>query len=153
MWWKAGYAMDTRVIDEAIDKYVDERKKRGKKTASERFLTYVYLRHGGDEVLEFLKKVGGLARYYINFLKIMQNPFKGPELAWFASMLTVAIFSCYLMTLDSYRLLGILLFSGTIVHGWSLACEVIKKWLDIGVMIAIYREIVELVDREVRNAA
>jgi len=144
--------MDTRIIDEAIDKYVQERKKKGRKSASEKFLAHVYLKHRGDELLLFMKKVGGLSRYYINFLKVMENPFKGPEFAWFASMISIGVVSFYLMLQEDCQLLGIVLFAGTIVHAWSLICEVAKKWLDIGVTIAIYREIIELVESEVGEA-
>jgi hypothetical protein len=144
--------MNTDTIDEAIDKYVSERMKKGKKTASERFLTYAYLKHGGDELAEFMKKVGGLSRYYINFLNIMENPFRGPEMAWLGAMIVVAIFGGYLASQEESRLLGILVVSGTLAHAWSLLCEVAKKWLDVGVMIAIYREILELAENEFKSA-
>ncbi|MBI5656872.1 MAG: hypothetical protein HZC44_08670 [Geobacter sp.] len=140
--------MNTDIIDEAIDKYVHERLEKGKLPARERFLAYAYLKHGGDELAEFMKKVKGLSRYYIDFLKVMENPFKGPEFAWLASMLTMGIFSCYLMTVTDFRLMGIMIFAGTLVHACALISNVAKKWLDIGVMIAIYREIVELVENE-----
>ena len=85
--------MNIELIDEAIDKYVAERMKQTQQAASERFLTYVHLRHRGDELADFLKRVRGLSRYYVDYLKVMHNPFKGPELAWLASMLTVAIYA------------------------------------------------------------
>ena len=144
--------MNTATIDEAIDKYVNERMEKGKKTAREHFLAYVYLKHRGDELTEFMKKVAGLSRYYIHFLNVMENPFKGPEVAWFFSMITVAIFGGYLVSQEESRILGILILSGTIAHAWSLMCAVAKKWLDVGVMIAIYREIVELVENECASA-
>jgi hypothetical protein len=148
-----GAAMNTEIIDEAIDKYVHERLVKGKEKASERFLAYAYLKNGGDEVLEFFKKVGGLSRYYIDFLKVMENPFKGPELAWLATMVVIAVFSCYLMGDADSRMLGVLVFSGTLVHGFSLIRMTAKKWSEAGVMIAIYREIVQIVDRELGNPA
>ncbi|KAF0220507.1 MAG: hypothetical protein FD174_1161 [Geobacteraceae bacterium] len=145
--------MNTEVIDEAIDKYVHERMEQGKKKASERFLAYVYLKHGGDDLLEFMKKVGGLSRYYIDFLKVMENPFKGPEVAWLASMLTIAVYACILMASEESRLLGICLFSGTLANGWFLISALAKKWCDTGVMIAIYREIVEIIEKEAESKA
>lgn len=145
--------MNTEVIDEAIDKYVHERMEKGKKKASERFLSFVYLKYGGEEFRDFMKKVGGLSRYYIDFLKVMENPFKGPEVAWLASMLTIAVYACYLMTTEESRLLGICLFSGTLVNGWFLICALAKKWCDIAVMIAIYREIVEIAESEAGSKA
>lgn len=140
--------MDTTVIDEAIDKYVNERMEKGRKSAAERFLSYAYLRYGGDELNEFLKKVRGLTRYYVDFLTLMENPFKGPELAWLASMITVGVVSCLMMGDDDMRITGIFLFSGTVVHAFSLLRMVAKKWREIGVMIAIYREIIEIVEKE-----
>ena len=141
--------MNIELIDEAIDKYVAERMKQTKQAASERFLAYVYLRHRGDELIDFLKKVGGLSRYYIDYLKVMQNPFKGPELAWLASMLTIAVYAVILMTTDDdERTLGIFLLVGTLVNGFSLVSAVARKWCDTSVMIAIYREIAQLAETE-----
>lgn len=145
--------MDTKFIDEAIDKYVDERMKAGKKSAAQRFLSYAYLKYAGDELAEFMKKAGGLSRYYVDFLKVMENPFKGPEFAWFASMLTVGVVSCFMMEEENTRLAGIFIFSGTFVHAWALLRLVAKKWREIGVMIAIYREIIEIVEGEFKTSA
>jgi hypothetical protein len=140
--------MNIEQIDEAIDKYVAERMKQTKQAASERFLAYVYLRHRGDELADFLKKVGGLSRYYIDYLNVMQNPFKGPELAWLASMLTIAAYAVILMTSDDERTLGIFLLVGTLVNGFSLVCAAARKWCDTSVMIAIYREIAQIAETE-----
>lgn len=96
--------MDTTVIDEAIDKYVHERMKTGKKSAAERLISYAYLKYAGDELAEFLKKVRGLSRYYVDFLTLMENPFKGPELAWLASMIVVGVASCYMMGNEDLRI-------------------------------------------------
>lgn len=145
--------MNTEIIYEAIERYANERMKAGKKMAAEHFLAYAYLKNGRDEILEFMKKVGGLSRYYISFLKVMENPFKGPEFAWFSSMLTVGGFSSYLIGTDDFRMLGIVMLAGTLVHACSLLKMVAKKWLDIGVMIAIYNEIVELAEREIQTTA
>ena len=140
--------MNIEQIDEAIDKYVNERMTLTKKTAREHFLAYVHLKHRGDELVDFFKKVGGLSRYYIDYLKVMHNPFKGPELAWLASMLAIAVYAVILMTSDDERTLGIFLFAGTVVNGISLVCVTAKKWCETGVMIAIYREIAQLAEAE-----
>lgn len=140
-------------IDEAIDKYVAARKENGKQKAVERFLAYAYLKHGGEDLKEFLSKVGSLTRYYIDFLRVMENPFKGPELAWFFAMLSIAIYSCVLMATEEERMLGICLFSGTLTNAFFLINTVAKKWCDVGVMIAIYREIVEIIDKEVKKTS
>jgi hypothetical protein len=141
--------MNIETIDEAIDKYVHERIDLGQKRARERFISSIYLKHRGEELQEFMKKVGGLSRYYIDFLKVMENPFKGPEFAWLASMISVAIYAGMLMTTDDERPLGIFLLAGTLVNGISLIVAVAKNWCETGVMIAIYREIVQMIESEV----
>ena len=143
--------MNIQIIDEAIDTYVHERMEKGKDRASEHFLAYAYLKNRGEDVVEFLKKSGSLCRYYINYLKVMQNPFKGPEFAWLASMVTVAVYSVILLTSEEDRTLGIFLFVGTVINAWSLIAAAAKKWCDIGVMIAIYREIAQLIERELAS--
>jgi hypothetical protein len=143
--------MNIEQIDEAIDKYVNERMKQTKEAASERFLAYAYLRHRGDDLADFLKKVGGLSRYYIDYLRVMQNPLKGPEIAWLASMLAIAIYAVILMTTEEEQTLGIFLLAGTLVNGWALVCAVARKWCDVSVMIAIYREIAQIVESELGN--
>jgi hypothetical protein len=145
--------MNIKSIDEAIEKYAMERMEKGKEKASERFLAYAYLKHGGDEIMEFLLKVSGLSRYYIEFLKGMENPFKGPEFAWFAVMLAVGIYGFILMAAEDSRLLGIVLLAGTLVHTWSLLRMVTYKMREIGLRIAIYREIVQIVEKEIRGKA
>ena len=145
--------MNIKSIDEAIEKYAVERMEKGKEKASERFLAYAYLKHGGDEVMEFMLKVSGLARYYIEYLKDLETPFKGLELAWFAVMLAVGIYGFILMEAENSRLLGIVLLSGSLVHAWSLLSMVMHKMREIGLRIAIYREIVQIVEQEIRGKA
>jgi hypothetical protein len=144
--------MNTETIETAIDQYVQERMAQGKKRAREHFIAYAYLKHGGGEIREFMKRAAGLSRYYMEFLRVMENPFKGPEMAWFASMVSVGVFSCYLMGVEEERLIGIMVFSGTLVHICSLIRMVARKWSEIGVMIAIYREIAEIADSEMAGA-
>ena len=145
--------MNVTIIDEAIDKYVHERMKRGKEPAVTRFLSYAYLKYGGDELAEFMRKVEGLTCYYIDYLKVMGNPFKGPALAWLLSMFAVGAFSCCLMNSEEFQLAGIVVFAGTLVHAWSLLCHAARQWCEAGVMIAIYREILELAAGEARGPA
>lgn len=145
--------MNTETIEAAIDKYVNERMEQGKARASEHFLAYAYLKHGGDEIREFMKKTGGLARYYIDFLRVMENPFRGPEMALLATMIVIGIYSCYLMGTDDEQILGIMVFAGTLVHFLGLIRLVAKKWSDTGVMIAIYREIAEIAEKEITGTA
>ena len=145
--------MDTHTIDEAIEKYVNERMVTGKEIAYEHFLAYTYMKHQGKEIAEFMTKVKGLSRYYIDFLKVMQNPFKGPELAWFASMLSIAIYSGLLLASEEQWPLGISLLVGTVINALYLISYTAKKWCDMNVMIAIYGEIVQIAEQELETLA
>jgi hypothetical protein len=140
--------MEIELIDEAIDKYVHERLEKGPKQASERFLSYIYLKCRREELPEFLKKAGGLTRYYIDFLKVTGNPLKSPDMAWLASMIVIAVCGGVLISTSSQVLLGICILTGTVVHAVSLICHIARTWCETGVMIAIYREIIQLIDSE-----
>ena len=140
--------MNIGTIDAALETYVNERLAKGREKASERFLAYVYLKHGSDEILDFLLKVGGLARCYIYCLKIAENPLKGQELGWFAAMAAVGFYGSILMAADESRVMGIFLLVGALVHAWSLLSMMIKKWRAIGARISIYKEIVQIVEKE-----
>ena len=144
--------MKTEIIETAIEKYVQERMAQGKTRAREHFIAYAYLKYGGGEIREFMKRAAGLSRYYMEFLRVMKNPFKGPEIAWFASMVMVGVFSCYLMGVAEDRLLGIIVFSGALANFFSLVWMVARKWSEMEVMIAIYREIAEIADSEMAGA-
>lgn len=143
--------MNIATIDEAMERYVHERMEKGKEKARERFLAYVYLKHGGDEILDFLLKVAGLARYYIYFLNGMDNPCKGRDLAWFATMVAIGLYGCILIGDEESQLLGIFLLSGALVHAWSLLRMITHKMREIGIRIAIYREIVQIVENELHE--
>jgi hypothetical protein len=145
--------MNTETIEVAIDKYVQVRKVQGRQRATESFLAYAYLKCGRDEAKEFMKKVGGLCRYNMNYLRIMENPFRGPEIWWFGLMVLVGAVSCYLMELDESHLVGIVVFSGTLVHAVALLRLTARKWSETGVMIAIYREISEIAENELAGTA
>ena len=145
--------MNIKSIDDAIEKYAIERMEKGKEKAREHFLTYAYLKHGGDEVMEFMLKVSGLARYYIEFLKDLESPFKRQDIGWFAVMMVVAIYGFILMATEESPLMGIVLLVGALVHAWSLLRMVTAKMREIGLRIAIYREIVQIVEKEIRGRA
>ena len=140
--------MNIEPIDEALETYVSERLEKGKERASERFLANVYMRHGGDELLEFLLKVGGLARCYIYCLKIADNPLKGKEIGWFATLAAIGIYGGIMMAAEESRTLGIFLVAGSLVHAWSLIRMMMKKSRAIGERITIYTEIVQIVEKE-----
>jgi hypothetical protein len=140
--------MNVEAVDDAIDRYIHERLEKGKRYAVERFLSYVYMTHGGEELRRFLHDVAKLSSYYIDYLKVTENPLKGPELPWLAAMLAVGGFSICLLFIEDYRILGVVLLSGTLVNGWALLSASLRKWREIEVMIAIYREVSDLATRE-----
>ena len=140
--------MKTDLIDEAIERYVSERMTAGRERATSRFLSYVHLKFSGSDLGEFMRHVTGLTRYYINVTKVFDNPFRGIEMAFLLTMLLVAAFSCFMMFNETTRLSGICVFSGTVVHGIALLRHIARKWLESDVMIAMYEEIVALVERE-----
>ncbi len=143
--------MHTENIDEAIEKYLHERMEKGKDTARQRFLAYAYMKHSGDGILEYLLKVGGLARCYIMHLSKMENSFKWPEMAWFAVMAAMGIYGYSLATAEESQLLGIILMAGTLVHACSLFYMVTRKMREIGLRIVLYREIIQIVEMELNS--
>ncbi|MBJ6727597.1 GSU0071 family protein [Geomesophilobacter sediminis] len=146
--------MNKESIDEAIEFYVTERMTpHGKKKALSHFLACLYLKQQREEIVESLRKVLGLSRYYIDLAKVMLNPFKGPELAWLATMISLAVYGGVLMSIDEEQTLGICLFSGAVVNAGYLIRSVAKKWCDLHVMIAIYTEIIQIVDDELEQLA
>lgn len=77
---------------------------------------------------------------------MLENPLHGPQAGWLALMSIVFAFGLYMLTNDELRVAGIFVCTGTLVNGISLARAVIAKWVETAVMIAFYREIVELID-------
>jgi len=140
--------MNTLPIDEAIERYVEERKTHGADEAGARFLSYVHLRYRGRELTDFLKTTSRMIRYYIDLFRLMVNPFKGPELAFFATAVALAVFGCLMLNEPEETLPGIFLLSGALVNGWSIISSAIKKWCDLNVLIAVYRELLALAERE-----
>ncbi|HTP64403.1 MAG TPA: hypothetical protein VMJ66_03350 [Geobacteraceae bacterium] len=140
--------MNTASIDEAMEKYLQERMVKGRDAARERFLANAYLKHGGDEVLVFLLKVGGLARHYIRHLRLMENSIRWPELTWFSIMAAVGAYGYGLMAQDESWMLGAVLLAGTLVHAWSLIRMITRKTREIDLRIALYGEIIQIVEKE-----
>lgn len=140
--------MSKETVDEAIDMYVTERMQKGKQMAISHFLACLYLKQQREEVVESIRRVRGMTRYYIDLTKVMLNPFKGPEIAWLAAMVNIAIYGAVLISIDEQRTLGIALLSGTLANGMYLVRNVLKKWCDMHVLLAIYDEIVQIAERE-----
>jgi hypothetical protein len=140
--------MNTLPVDEAIERYVRERRERGPHEAGAHFLSYAHLRYRGRELVEFLDATTGMIRYYIGFFRLMVNPFKGPELAFFATAVVLAVFGFLLLNEPGEELPGIFVLSGALVNGWAIISRVIRKWCDLSVLIAIYRELLILAEKE-----
>jgi hypothetical protein len=138
--------MTATKIDEAIKRYVTERKKSERKVAETKFLSYTYLACGESDVAAFMRRSRSLIRYYIDFLTVLENPLRGPQAAWLALMVLVFAFGIYMLTDEEMRVAGIFITSGTVVNGISLGRSVIDKWVEISVTIALYRELIELID-------
>ena len=138
--------MTTNKIDEAIERYVTERKKSDRKVAETKFLSFTYLACGESDVAAFMRRSRSLIRYYIDYLSVLENPLRGPQAAWLVLMALVFLFGVYMLTDEDLRVAGIFITSGTLVNGISLARLVVDKWVETSVTIALYREIIELID-------
>lgn len=138
--------MTTTTIDEAIERYVSERKKSDRKVAETKFLSYSYLACGESDVMAFMRRSRSLIRYYIDYLTVLENPLRGPQAAWLTLMALVFLFGIGMLTDDEMRLAGIFITSGTLVNGISLGRSVVDKWVETAITIALYREIIELID-------
>lgn len=142
--------MDKLPVDEAIERYVRERKERGAKEAAAHFISYAHIRYHGKELTEYLDTTSRMIRYYIDLFRVMINPLKGPELAFFATAIALAVFGCLMLQEPEEQLPGIFVLSGALVNGWSIIQRVIKRWCDLGVLIAIYRELLALAEKELQ---
>lgn len=138
--------MKENKIDEAIERYVSERKKSERKVAETKFLSYTYLACGESDVAGFMRRCRSLIRYYIDYLTVLENPLHGPQAGWLAVMALVFSFGIYMLADDEMRTAGIFISSGTLVNGISLGRSVINKWIETSVTIAFYREIIEIID-------
>jgi len=145
--------MNKEIVDEAIDTYVTERMTQGKQTAIEHFLARIYMKQQSWEIAESMRRVRGMTRYYIDLTKVMLNPLKGPEIAWLAAMINIAIYAAVLISIDDQRMLGIALLSGTLVNAGYLIRNALKKWCELHVKLAIYNEIVQIADHELESLA
>jgi hypothetical protein len=143
--------MKKDTVDEAIDLYVAERMAKGKDTASSHFLACIYLKQQGLEIAEYIRRIRGMTRYYIDLTKVTQNPFKGPDVAWLGSMVSIAIYALVLISMEEQRPLGIVLLAGVLVNACYLVRRIAAKWCELNVMVAIYNEIVQITEHELES--
>ena len=105
--------MTTTKIDDAIERYVTERKKSERKVAETKFLNYTYLACGENDAAAFMRRVRSLIRYYIDYLTVLENPLRGPQAACLALMAIVFSFGIYMLTDEEMRIAGVFITSGT----------------------------------------
>lgn len=138
--------MKLSTIDTAIERYAHDRKTHTKKEAQEHFLSYAYLVFDVKGAEAFLKRTRGMLCYYIDYLSRFENPFRGPQAGWLLLMAIVFSFGIALIGDDDTCLTGLFIAAGTTANGVSLWRIVCARWLDTGIMIALYSEIIELID-------
>jgi len=138
--------MTATKIDEAIERYVIERRKSERKVAERKFLSYTYIACGEKDTAQFMRRIRSLIRYYIDFMSVLENPLRGPQAAWLGLMALVFSFGIYMLTDEDLRIAGMFIISGTVINGISLGRAVTDKWVETSVTIALYREIIELID-------
>lgn len=142
--------MDNLPVDEAIERYVRERREHGAKEAAAHFISYAHIRYRGKELTEFLDMTSRMIRYHIDLFRMMINPLKGPEFGFFAAAVVLAVFGCLMLREPEEQLPGIFVLSGALVNGWSIVQRVVKRWCDLSVLIAIYRELLAIAEKELQ---
>lgn len=138
--------MMASTIDTAIERYAQERRTLSKKEAQAHFLSYTYVVCGANHAEDFLKRTRGMLCYYIDCLSIFDNPFRAPQACWLVLMAMVFAFGLFMLGNDDTIVAGFFIAGGTLVNGMSIWRIVCTRWLDTGIMIALYREIIELID-------
>lgn len=138
--------MENEELDKIIGRYAEERKRATQKVAQEHFLAYAYLVCSADEVEKFLKRTRKLLTYYVDSLSLFENPFRNSQVCWLMLMFFLFCFSIFMMTDDDFRTTGIIICTGNVIYGISLWKLVWSKWLETSVLIAYYKEIIDLID-------
>lgn len=142
--------MKIKEMDRLIERYAEERKRGPRKVAQEHFMAYVYLVCAAGEVEQFMKNTRSLVSYYIDSLSLFDNPFRNSRAHWLLFMLLWLVFSIYMMLDDTLYIIGIVNFSGTIIFSRSLWKIIWTDWLETSLLIAYYREIIDLIDSQQR---
>lgn len=138
--------MKNEEIDKIIGRYAEVRKHETQQVAQEHFLAYAYVVCNAGEVEKFMKQTRSLLTYYIDSLSLFDNPFRNTQVCWLLLMFLLFGFSLCLITDDDFRLAGIIICTGDVIFGASLWQIVWSKWCDTSVLIACYREIIDLID-------
>lgn len=138
--------MKTEEIDKIIERYAEERKHEERQVAQQHFLAYTYIVCRADEVEQFLTYTRGLLVYYMNCLSLFENPFRNTQVMWLLLIFLLFGFSIFMMTNDDLYMLGIILCTGTVIYGTTLWKIVWAKWRDANVLMACYKEIIDLID-------
>ena len=140
--------MKLKEIDRLIECYAAERRHEPRQVAERHFLTRAYLVCRGDELGEFMSRMRNWLVYRIDSLSLFDNPFRNTQLFWLFFMFLWFCFSIYLLTDENYRMVGMINGAGTVIFGSSLWKMIWTRWLDTSLLIAYYREIIELIDSQ-----
>ena len=135
-------------IDRIIERYAEERKHGSRQVAQEHFLAYAYLVCGASEVEQFMKTTRNLVAYYIDSLSLFDNPFRNSRAHWLLFMLLWFCFGLYMLHDDALYVVGIVNLTGTVIFSKSLWRIIWSEWLETSLLIAYYREIIDLIDSQ-----
>lgn len=134
-------------IDRVIERYVEERKRCPLRIAQEHFLSHAALVCRRGELQPFMQRTRGLLLYYIDSISIFDNPLRNARVCWLLLTIQVFTFSLIMLVDDELRLTGLIIGSGSVIFGSSLWTTVWNQWLDADLLIACYREMIDLIDR------
>lgn len=140
--------MNISEMDRIIERYAEERRRGSRQVAQEHFLAYAYLLCGAGEVEQFMKNTRSLVVYYIDSLSLFENPFKNSRAHWLLFMLLWFCFSIYMILDSTLYVIGIINLTGTVIFSRSLWKIIWTEWLEASLLIAYYREIVDIIDSQ-----
>ena len=135
-------------IDIIIERYAEERKHESRKVAQEHFLSYVYVVCGANEAESVLKQARSLVSYHISTLSLFDNPFRNSQFCWLVVMLLWFCLNLSLIVNQELCLFGMINCAGTAIFGRTLWNIIWSKWIDTNILIAYYRELVDLIDNQ-----
>ena len=143
--------MNINDMDRIIERYTEERKQGTRQAAQEHFVAYVYLVCNAGEVESFMKNTRRLVSYYIDSLSLFDNPFRNSRAHWLLFMLLWFCFSIYMILDGTLYVVGIVNLTGTVIFSKSLWRIIWSDWLETSLLIAYYREIIDLIDSQQRS--
>lgn len=135
--------MDTLAINNAIEKFVNERKNMPKEKAVNRFIVRVCLEYGKKDIHNFLLNTIYLTRWYIILSTFFKKYSWTGRIPHFLSAVFIAIGGSLYLYLCNYPELSICLTIGAIITIKQLFKNAVNTWCEESVNIAIYIELIE----------